>query len=185
MAWIREIDEDDAEGLLKEIYGEVAEKRGKAANILKVHSLRPEALRAHLDLYMATVLGDSKLSREERELIAVVVSSLNRCGYCTLHHREALQSYWHDRESVDDVIRDFHSVGLPPRLQAMLEYAEKLTRGPHLVQEKDVEALRDAGFDDQDVLDIALITSYFNFVNRIALGLGVDVSPEEVAGYQY
>lgn len=81
--------------------------------------------------------------------------------------------------------RDFRHAGLSWRETAMLEYALKLTRAPETMAEADMAALRAQGLEDGDVLDLNLITSYFNFVNRIALGLGVDVSPEEVWGYRY
>jgi alkylhydroperoxidase family enzyme len=67
----------------------------------------------------------------------------------------------------------------------MLEYGVKLTSAPETVMEADVAALRAQGLEDGDVLDLNLTPSYFNFVNRIALGLNVDVSPEEVSGYRY
>lgn len=185
MSWIEEKHEDDAEGELAAIYADIAERRGRAANILKAQSLNPGALKAHLEFYMSVMFAASPLTREERELIAVIVSATNRCGYCTLHHRAALQHYWKDHEVVDEVIRDFRAAGLPPKWTAMLEYAEKLTRAPHLMEPADVFALREAGFDDRAVLDIALVVGYFNFVNRLATGLGVEPAPGEIEGYEY
>ena len=91
MAWIEQTDADDADGKLAEIYAELIEKRGKVSNILKVHSLHPEAMSDHLDLYMTIMFGKSGLSRAEREAIAVVVSSNNDCEYCVAHHLEALK----------------------------------------------------------------------------------------------
>ncbi len=100
MSWIEEIETDDADGELAKIYAELIEKRGKVANILKVHSLNPAAMSNHLDLYMTIMFGKSGLSRAEREAIAVVVSASNDCAYCVNHHVEALRRYIKDEETL-------------------------------------------------------------------------------------
>ena len=184
MVWIKVIEEDNARGELKEIYDEIIRSRGKVANILKSHSLNPAALKAHLDLYMALMFGDSPLKREEREMIAVCVSSANNCNYCRTHHGDALNTYWKDEEKIERFKSNWRDVVTNPRHHAMLEYAEKLTRNPDKVTREDVELLKKY-FTDREILDIALITAYFNFVNRIALGLGVEVTEEELRGYNY
>jgi uncharacterized peroxidase-related enzyme len=185
MVWIEEIPEAEAQGKLREIYERIVASRGKVANILRVQSLHPEALDAHLSLYLAIMFSPSGLPREERELIAVVVSAANGCGYCISHHAEALRHYWGDEERVRDAARDWRSLGLPERTCRILAYAEKLTRFPHEVCEGDVRSLREVGLTDREILEVALVASYFNFVNRIALGLGVAPSPEEVRGYRH
>jgi len=185
MPWIETIDEKSAEGDLKDIYAEARAKRGKVANILKVQSLNPRALKAHLDLYIALMFGTSGLSREEREILACAVSAANSCNYCVSHHSHALDFYWRDPERVRAVCRDVNCARLSPRASAMVAYAKKLTERPRDINASDTEALRRAGFSDADILDICLIAAYFNFVNRIALGLGVSESPEEVKGYLY
>lgn len=185
MAWIKVIDEKEATGNLREIYDEIKSSRGKIANILKIHSLNPQSMKDHMNLYLTIMFGPSGLSREEREMIAVVVSSINRCDYCLNHHAEALNFYWKDTEKLEKFKKDFTQVGLSQRHKRMLEYAVKLTKEPYNMEEHDVELLRKAGFNDEDILNINLITSYFNFVNRIALGLGVEFSEEEIKGYKY
>ena len=89
MAWIRVVDEGEADDELQTIYQQVKGSRGRISNILSAHSLNPPALQAHMDLYMAIMFGPSGLSREEREMIAVVVSSANQCPYCIEHHAAA------------------------------------------------------------------------------------------------
>lgn len=185
MAWIKTVDETEAGGLLSEIYEQVSRERGKIANIIRVHSLNPSAMKAHLDLYMAVMFGESGLSRPEREMIAVVVSAANRCEYCVNHHAEALNYYWKNSDNLQMLIEDFDSLDLPERQHKMLEYALKLTLTPGEVEETDVNALRESGLSDEHILNINLIVSYFNFVNRIASGLGVEFTPEEAAGYEY
>lgn len=185
MAWIRVIDEADADETLKAAYDKVKGARGKVANILKIHSLKPDTMLAHEELYLTLLFRNSGLSREEREILATVVSAANRCEYCIQHHAEALNYYWKDRARVERLIRDINAADLSARARAMTAYAVKLTQEPHRMQERDVENLRQAGFSDEDILSINLIASYFNFVNRIALGLGVEFSEEEVKGYNY
>lgn len=184
MAWIDEIEPEDAEGELRDIYDELLEKRGKIANILKVHSLKPGALQAHLDLYMQVVFGRSKLSRGEREMIAVAVSRANNCDYCVNHHLEALARYEKDEARLTQLGIDYRKADLSERHFAMLDYVTRLTSQPSAVTETCVEHLREAGFSDRDILDMNLVAAYFNFVNRIALGLGVDFNENEIRGYR-
>lgn len=185
MPWIRIIDEAEAEGDLAGLYDEIRRARGKVANIMKIHSLLPETMRKHLELYMATMFAPGGLRREQRELIATVVSAVNGCAYCTRHHAEALNFYWKDEEKLRKLIEDHRRVELAPKDRAMVEYAAKLTRSPSAVAEQDVQTLREAGFADEEILQINLIASYFNFVNRVALGLGVEFTEEEARGYKY
>lgn len=184
MSWIQEIEEDVATGELADIYARLREQRGRVANILKVHSLRPPALQHHLDLYMGLMFGPGRLTRGQRELIAVVVSRGNGCEYCVQHHREALSRYLRDVEVLDAVCRDYRSAALEPSSRVLADYADKLTRAPAAVGPADLQTLRDFGFSDEDILLCNLIVAYFNFVNRIALGLGVAHSAEEVQGYK-
>lgn len=184
MAWIEVIDEDDATGDLRETYDQILDARGKLSNIMRIHSLNPQAMMAHIELYQCLLFGRSGLRRAEREALATVVSVTNDCAYCTRHHAEALKAYWKDQQRVDRLIDDYQSVE-DERLRAMLGFGAKLTRTPAAVSEDDVQALRDAGFSDADILDITLITSYFNFVNRIAEGLGVEFTEAEATGYDY
>ena len=185
MSWIDVIDEEDAEGDLKKVYDEIIHKRGKLSNIMKIQSLNPDCMRTHMNLYLSIMFGKSNLKRVDRELIAVVVSSLNKCKYCVNHHAEALNFYWKDTEKVKNAIDNFLSVDLSNRTKIMLNYVAKLTNSPFKIIKEDLESLKEVGFKDKDILDINLITSYFNFVNRIALGLGVDFSEKEIKGYKY
>ena len=185
MSHIDTIDESDATGDLADLYEQIVRSRGKLANILQVHSLNPDALAAHLDLYDILQFGPSPLGRPEREAIAVVVSAANGCAYCVRHHAEALQAYWKDEDRVDQLAADFRKADLDAKLKAACTYADRLTRSADASSEDHVEALRNAGWSDRAILDITLVTAYFNFVNRIANGLGVSFSEEEASGYTY
>ena len=184
MSWINEVEVGEASGHLARIYEALIEKRGKVSNILKVHSLNPEAMGNHLDLYMTLMFGKSGLSRAEREAIAVVVSAENDCAYCVNHHAEALKRYIKDDETLNMLMTADGLETLEPRLSNVVRHAEKLTSAPEAMTESDLGELRAVGLSDEDILDLTLITAYFNFVNRIALGLGVEFTPEEMTGYR-
>ena len=89
------------------------------------------------------------------------------------HHRRGLRRLLRNDDLAEELERDFRAAGLEPRRLAMLEYALKLTRTPAQMTSQDVAALRQAGFEDTDILAIAEVTSYYAYANRIADGLGV------------
>lgn len=185
MAWIDTIHEQEAEGQLKTVYDSITGARGKMSNIMRVHSLHPEAMKAHMDFYLEIMFGRSGIKRAERELLGTVVSVANACPYCIHHHAEALNHYWKDQDRIERLKSDFRSAELSTRELALSEYAHALTQNPAGSSEPAIQALREAGLDDRDVLDVTLITGYFNFVNRVALGLGVTFSEEEMRGFNY
>ena len=185
MAWIKQVQSSDAEGKLKDVYQDLEKSRGKISNIMKIQSLDPKTMKIHLDMYLSIMFNNSTLNREERELIALVVSSINNCSYCINHHAEALNVYWKDEAKVNLLISDYKSIEFTIRTLALLNYAEKLTITPGLVNEFDVQNLRIHDINDEDILNINLVISYFNFVNRIANGLGVEFSDDEIRGYKY
>jgi uncharacterized peroxidase-related enzyme len=184
MSWIEEVEVSEADGKLAATYAALIKQRGKVSNILKVHSLNPDALEAHLDLYMTIMFGKSGLSRAEREAIAVVVSAGNDCEYCVNHHAEALRRYIKDEEIISLLMSADGLETLEPRLSNIVRHAEKLTTAPGAMTEVDLGELRAEGLSDADILDITLIVGYFNFVNRIAVGLGVTFSDDELSGYR-
>lgn len=185
MSWISIIKEEKATGELKKTYNKIKKKRGKIANIMKIHSLNPDAMEIHMDLYLTLMFGSSGLSRKTRELIAVVVSVINRCDYCVNHHAEALNYYWKNDEKIKNLINNVKILNLTEKEKNMIEYVHKLTKTPYDIEKIDVDNLRKYGFSDKDILNINLLTCYFNFVNRIALGLGVEFSKDETTGYKY
>jgi uncharacterized peroxidase-related enzyme len=137
----------------------------------------------HLDLYMTLMFGKSGLSRAEREAIGVVVSATNECAYCVNHHAKVLRRYIKDDETLDLLTSADGLETLEPRLSNIVRYAEKLTSAPSAMTESDLGELRAVDLSDKDIHDLTLIAAYFNFVNRIVLGLGVDFSAEEMSGY--
>ncbi|MFW6040588.1 MAG: peroxidase-related enzyme [Thermoplasmatota archaeon] len=185
MSWIKEIEENDAKGRLKKVYQKISRDRGKLSNIMKVHSLNPTAMEAHLELYLSIMFKNSSLTREECEIIGVVVSSVNRCEYCVEHHSQALNHYWKDMKKVKELIEKYEESKLTKKQSTMVKYVKNLTEEPSSISKRDISELKDVGLTDKNILDINLVASYFNFVNRIALGLGVVLTPEEIKGYEY
>jgi uncharacterized peroxidase-related enzyme len=186
MSWIDIVDEADADGRLAETYDAIADERGKVANIMRVHSLQPEAMRAHMELYTTLMFRQASLSRETCEMIATAVSTANDCDYCRHHHGVALDAYWDDEARLEQFVEDWRSLDdLSERHRAMLDYAESLTDSPDAVEEADLDRLREVGLEDDEILSLNLVASYFNFVNRIAEGLGVEFDDDEMQGYDY
>jgi uncharacterized peroxidase-related enzyme len=182
MSWIGQVDEDDAGDDLKNVYEETRNKRGKVANILKAHSLNPAAMRDHLRLYSTLMFGESSLPRIDRELLALVVSNANGCDYCVQHHAEMLRQHIGD-EQVNRICRNVWHSGFSDRTMAMIVYALKLNMMACEVLEDDLNDLRGIGYGEAEILDVNLLVSYVNFENRIALGLGVTFTDDEVRGY--
>lgn len=105
MAYIRVIDHPESNGALKEIYDRLISTRGKLADVHKIQSLSAPTILSHMNLYKDIMFGNSPLKRYQREMLAVVVSAVNQCGYCVSHHREALFHYWRDYEKIDVLIK--------------------------------------------------------------------------------
>lgn len=186
MPRIKVIQHNEATGRLKEIYDELVKSRGKLANVHKIQSLRPESITAHIALYMETMYSRSELSRAERELIGTIVSIENGCKYCTKHHSEALNHYWKDDSKIEKLINGYYSDNLSDREKALLEFAKSLTLNPEQHENNDLTVkLRGFGLSDAGILDCVLVISYFNFVNRIVLSLGVELELDKGVGYKY
>ncbi|MFB6258507.1 MAG: peroxidase-related enzyme [Flavobacteriales bacterium] len=186
MAFIKIVEPDEAEGKLRAIYDDLLKKRGKLAEVHKLQSLNPQSIVDHMDLYMTIMFGNSPLKRSQREMMAVVVSRVNDCLYCQKHHGAALEQYWKDSDRVEAFRKDFRKVDLTPLNRSLCEVADAVTRAP---ASKDrsahVEKLRDHGLSDRAVLDSMMVIAYFNFVNRLVLGLGVELESDEGKGYTY
>jgi uncharacterized peroxidase-related enzyme len=139
MSWISIIEEKDSSGELKKIYDEIKKKRGKLSNIMKIQSLNPKAMEKHMQLYLSIMFSSSKLSRRDRELIAVVVSSINNCDYCIKHHSEALNYYWKNKQKIRTLIKDYKSIKITDKTANMLDYVAKLTRKPNDINKTDIK----------------------------------------------
>ncbi len=185
MAWIKTVGRESATGRTKKVYDRILKERGHLANIFIAQGLEPEVLEDHLDLYVHLMIGPGPLSREEREMIAVVVSAANRSAYGAIHHSEALETVEKDPKALYNLMKEFTSKHESPRSKALLAYAAKLTLDPKGITKDDIQDLKDANLTDEEILRANLVASYFNFSNRIALGLGVELEEGEARTYKY
>ena len=144
------------------------DKLGFVPNVLQAWLLRPEKLRNFIRLYDELMLGPSGLTKLEREMIAVVVSSWNRCYYCLVAHGAVVRKLSDDPQLGEMLAFNHRVADLPARQRAMLEFAWKLTATPHEMTQADRDALGQQGFTDADVFDVAEVTGFFNYTNRVA-----------------
>ncbi|MBC7126522.1 MAG: peroxidase-related enzyme, partial [Bacteroidales bacterium] len=159
---------------------------GKLAEVHKIQSLRPESITAHMSLYMEIMYSKSELSRAERELIGTVVSIANGCKYCTRHHAEALNHYWEDDSKIQKLIEGNYFDILSLKENSLVEFAKHLTLNPSDHESNDFTIkLKEVGLSDSAILDAVLVTSYFNFVNRIVLSLGIELESDGGTGFKY
>lgn len=147
------------------------EKLGLIPNVLRAYTVRPEKFRTFTRFYNELMLGESGLSKLEREMIAVVVSSANRCYYCLVAHGQAVRQLSGDPQLGELMVMNYRVAELNSRQRAMLDFAWKLTLTPHDIAEADREGLRGTGFSDADIFDISDTTAFFNYTNRMAHGL--------------
>ena len=144
------------------------EKLGMVPNVIKAYSFDDTHLRGFTTLYNTLMLGPSGLSKLEREMIAVVVSSVNHCYYCLVAHGAAVRELSGRPELGEGLVFNHRYADLDERERAMVAFVEKLTRAPYDMTEADRQSLRDAGFSDRDIWDIANVAGFFNMSNRVA-----------------
>ncbi|MBD3765358.1 MAG: peroxidase-related enzyme [Rhodobacterales bacterium] len=144
-------------------------KLGLIPNVLLAHAFDADKLRAFMAMYNDLMLAPSGLTKTDREMIAVAVSAENRCPYCLTAHGAALRQLTGDPALAETIAQNWRAAPLPPRSRAMLAFAVRLTTAPQTMDDADRAALRDHGFTDRDIWDIAAVTAFFNMSNRLAL----------------
>ncbi len=154
------------------------EKLGFVPNVLKAYAFDTVKLEAFAAMYNDLMLAPSGLSKLEREMIAVAVSSQNRCYYCLVAHGAAVRALSGDPPLGELMAMNYRAAHLSKRQRAMLDFAVKLTAEPWTVEESDREALRRSGFTDRDIWDIAAVAAFFNMSNRVASA--TDMRPNTV-----
>lgn len=186
MPRIKVIEHNEATDRLKEIYDTIVISRGKLADVHKIQSLRPESINLHINLYMEIMYSRSELSRAEREMIGTIVSVTNGCKYCTIHHSEALNHYWKNNNKIEKLITGNYTEILSPKEIVLCNFSKHLTLNPAEHENNDFTIkLKNLDLSDAAILDIVLVTAYFNFVNRIVLSLGVELEVDKGTGYKY
>jgi uncharacterized peroxidase-related enzyme len=172
VAWLRVPDEDELPDEVRSLHERAREKLGFVPTVLRVWALRPEHL-LRWRKYMDELLkGESGLTEAQREMIGVVVSATNRCYYCLTSHGAAVRVLTGDPILADQLASNYRHAHLDPKERAMLDHAVKLTEASHRCTEEDLDALREAGWSDEDIMDITEVAAMFNLTNRMANTLG-------------
>jgi uncharacterized peroxidase-related enzyme len=153
------------------------EKIGFLPNVLAAYSFDEAKLRAFIGMYNDLMLGDSALSKLEREMIAVVVSAANRCYYCLTAHGQAVRAMSGDPALGELLVMNWRAAKVTKKQRAMLEFAHKLTVTPAEAGDAERRALRRAGFNDRAIWDLCAVIGFFNMTNRLATG--TDMMPNE------
>jgi uncharacterized peroxidase-related enzyme len=162
---------------MRDYFGLCAEKLGFIPNVLACYSFDQAKLRAFVNFYNDLMLADSTLSKLEREMIAVVVSSANHCYYCLTAHGAAVRKLSNDPQLGEQLVMNYRTADLPKRQRVMLDFAHKLTTEPQATGETERRALRGAGFSDRAIWDIAAVAAFYNMTNRLAAA--IDMQPND------
>ncbi len=155
-----------------------AEKLGILPNVLRAYAFDIEKLDAFTTLYNQLMLGESGLSKLDREMIGVVVSSINRCWYCQVAHGAAVREYSGDPALGEAMVMNWRAADLDERQTAMLTFTETVTTDSARITEVDRETLRSVGFSDRDIWDMASVAGFFAMSNRVASATGMRPNPE-------
>ena len=153
------------------------EKLGFVPNVLAAYAWHGQKLAGFSGMYNELMLGDSGLTKLEREMVAVVVSSANHCYYCLTAHGAAVRQLSGDPALGEQMVMNYRAADLSPKQRAMLDFAWKLTKAPETIDEPDRDALRKAGWSDRDIWDIAATASFFNMSNRMSAA--TDMRPND------
>lgn len=163
---------------VQKYFAKCEEKLGMLPNVLKAYSQNLAQLDVFSKFYNELMFGDSNLTLLEREMIAVSVSSRNHCFYCIAAHGAAIREYSGDPALGELIAINYRAAQLSDRHTAMLDFAVKMTDQPDAILEADRQQLRDAGFSDRDIWDIANLAGFYNMTNRIASAVDMQPNPE-------
>ncbi len=177
MAFINIFNFEESSGLLKKEYEKGMRRAGRIWKILSIQSQTPQILQDSMRLYGSTMFGKSKLTRFDRELLAVVTSISNECEYWIRAHLYDLRSETEDQDLIDEVAKDWKSSSLSKKHIELCKFAEKLTINPGKIKKNDIELLKTFDFNEIEISEIVQVISYFNYINRVADGLGLE--PED------
>lgn len=164
-------EEEALPGDIQALFAKSREKPGFVPNVYRASALRPAQLRGFVALYESIMDAESGLTKAEREMIAVAVSSYNHCVYCVVSHGAILRIRAKDAALADTIAVNYRAADLTPRQRAMLDFAVQLTVAPDVCAQEDVDGLRAHGFSDEDVMDIIQTAAFFNYSNRVASAL--------------
>jgi uncharacterized peroxidase-related enzyme len=163
---------------VRELFDKCTAKLGLIPNVLVAYAHRPDKLRAFSQMYNDLMLGESGLSKLEREMIAVAVSAQNRCWYCQVAHGAQVRVLSEDSRLGEALVMNWRVAELSPRQRAMIAFAIKMTTASAEIGEADREALRSHGFGEEDIWDVAAVAAFFNMSNRMASAVNMTPNPD-------
>lgn len=180
MSWTTTTPPEQASAELAATYERVraASALGRVANLWQSLGSDPPGLAALHGLYRALMFDSAPLSAAQAEMIAVVVSATNGCGYCVTHHGPKLATALGDEALARAVAADYREANLAARDRVLCDHAVALTCEPAERTPADLERLREYGFTDAAIIKATEIAAYYNFTNRIVSVLGVELEPE-------
>ena len=146
----------------------VQEKSGFIPNVFLMLAYRPDEFRAFIAYHDALMDKEGGLSKAEREMIVVATSSANQCQYCVIAHGAILRIHAKNPLIADQVASNYRKADILPRQRAMLDFAMKVSQQAEAVEEADSVVLREHGFSDDEIWDIAAIAAFFGMSNRLA-----------------
>ncbi|MDC0737598.1 peroxidase-related enzyme [Cognatishimia sp. SS12] len=161
-----------------------AEKLGLIPNVLKAYAFDIEKLNAFTGIYNNLMLAESGLSKLEREMIAVVVSAINKCVYCLVAHGAAVRQLSGNPALGEQLVMNYRVADLSQKQRAMLDFAALMTTASATIEDQDRQKLRDVGFTDRDIWDIANVAGFFNMSNRVASATMMQPNPEYHAQFR-
>jgi len=178
MSWIKTIGYEASDSKLRRIYDRIKGPNNTIDNVLSIHSLRPHSLEGHMTLYKSVLHNsNNQLPKWYLEALGVYVSHLNNCFYCVTHHFEGFKRLINDPNKAQEFWTAMKQDQLNKYFDMSyfegVKYAKKLTLALEKVTQDDVEKLKAVGLSDGEILEINQVTSYFNYVNRTVIGLGV------------
>lgn len=188
-AWIRMIPENEATGILRELYDEAMTPHGTVDNVMKVHSLRPHTMHGHVTLYRSVLHHpDITLPLWFLEVVASYVSIKNDCAYSLTHHFMNVRRLLDDEKRCDDILNSLNAGTPETQFQdkqlALLRYAAKLTTDVAMMEASDIDTLRENDCTDGEILEVNQVAAYFNYSNRLLNGLGVTTDGDSIGFYE-
>jgi len=175
MSRIPVVEENQAEGMIREVYEGMKSQMGVVPNVVKIMSGWPELFEANMKMFQTVMISESALPRPVKEMIAALTSKLNQCSYCLSHHVNFMKQYGVSPEIADTIGEDYRKAGVDQKTLKLLEYAEKVTKHAYKVTDADIAGLKEAGWSDREILEATAVVAQFSFINRIADALGVEL----------
>ncbi len=172
MSYVGRVSEEQASSPLNHLYERIRQDYGFLPNYFQALGRSPQAVKAHLSL-AGIVLNVGALSRKLKEQIGIAVSGFNTSSYCVAAHMELLRRRGVEKPLSRKLATDYPNAPAGEKEQALFRSADKLTRKPADFSKDEIEALRNAAWDDDATFETILAVAWFNFINRASIGLGV------------